>query len=206
MIGQPVPQIGRLALVRGHCTYLDRTALAGRWLALCFLSSPTVSNLTYLNAQAEAFARDGAALLVVLSDTSLLRIAQHEDIRPFMVPLLPDILNRMHRSYGVALHPPSAMAVTFLVDPLRVLRFDSAHDLALWDLAGLRGLLNTKRTGMSEPPHWAVVAQAGAEAVIGDGSPREGGGMRGRVKAYEEASLLLRGLKPEDRSQERTME
>src|SRR5574340_890004 len=66
MIGQTVPQIGRMAFVRGHCTYLDRTARAGRWLALCFLSSPTVSNLTYLNAQAKAFARDGAALLVVL--------------------------------------------------------------------------------------------------------------------------------------------
>src|SRR5574340_52863 len=58
MIGQTVPQIGRMAFVRGLCRDLDRTARAGRWLMPCYRSSPTVSNLTYLNAQAKAFARD----------------------------------------------------------------------------------------------------------------------------------------------------
>src|SRR5688500_6984411 len=71
--------------------------------------------------------------------------AQYEDIRPFTVPLLTDSLNRMHRSYGVALTPPSATAVTFLIDPLRVLRFHIAQDLALWNLDNLHGLLRTKR-------------------------------------------------------------
>ena len=61
------------------------------------------------------------------------------------MPLLIDCLNRMHRSFGVAVNPPSATAVTFLIDPLRVLRFQIEHDLALWDLDGLRGLLRMKR-------------------------------------------------------------
>jgi alkyl hydroperoxide reductase subunit AhpC len=155
-IGQSAPRIGPMASIGGRFTYLDPTTLTARWIALCFLSSPTASNITYLNAQAEAFARDGAALLVVLSDISLLRFAQHEGMQGFTVPFLTDCLNRMHRSFGVAVNPPSATAVTFLIDPLRVLRFKIAHDLALRDLDGLRELLRMKRHSASESPKQAA--------------------------------------------------
>ena len=168
-IGQSVPRIGLMAFVGGRFTYLDPTALTARWMALCFLSSPTAANMTYLNVQAEAFARDGAALLVVLSNISLLRFAQHEDIQAFTVPLLIDCLNRMHRSFGVAVNPPSATAVTFLIDPLRVLRFQIEHDLALWDLDGLRGLLRMKRHSASESPQEAAETTIGARASVGNG-------------------------------------
>jgi alkyl hydroperoxide reductase subunit AhpC len=123
--------------------------------------------MTYVNAQAEAFAHEGAALMVVLSDISLFQLAQYEDIRPFTVPLLTDSLNRMHRSYGVALTPPSATAVTFLIDPLRVLRFHIAQDLALWNLDNLHGLLRTKRHVVSNPPQWVTVASARALVSVG---------------------------------------
>ena len=168
-IGQSVPRIGLMASVGGRFIYLDPTAFTARWMALCFLSSPTASNMSYLNAQAEAFARDGAALLVVLSDVSLLRFAQHEGIQTFTVPLLPDPLNRMHRSFGVAVNPPSATAVTFLIDPFRLLRFQIAHDLALWDLDGLRGLLRMKRHSATEPPHGAAETTVGSLTSVGDG-------------------------------------
>ncbi len=167
-IGQSVPRIGLMALVGGRLTYLDPTALPERWLALCFLSSPTASNMTYLNAQAEAFSRDGAALLVVLTDISLLRFAQHEGIQAFTVPLLTDPLNRMHRSFGVPVNAPSSTAVTFLIDPLRVLRSQIAHDLALWDLDGLRGLLRRNRYSALEPPQEAAETTVGALASVGD--------------------------------------
>lgn len=167
-IGQTVPRIGLTALVRGRFTYLDHKALADRWMALCFLSSPTASSMTYVNAQAEAFSREGAALLVVLSDISLLQLAQYEDLRPFTVPLLTDSLNRMHRSYGVALNPASATAVTFLIDPLRVLRFHIAHDLTLWNLDDLHGLLRAKRHRVSDPAQWVTVDSARALVSVGD--------------------------------------
>lgn len=151
-IGQPMPQVNLTAFIKGNYSYLNAAALSGRWMALCFLSSPTTSNMTYVNSQAEAFAREGAILLVALSATSLLRFAQHEDLRTYTVPILTDSLNRTHRSYGVALNPLSATAVTFLSDPLRVLRFHIAHDLALWDLDGLRGLLRNKRNASYAAP------------------------------------------------------
>ena len=47
---------------RASAANLDAAALSGRWMALCFLSSPTTSNMTYVNSQAEAFAREGAIL------------------------------------------------------------------------------------------------------------------------------------------------
>ncbi|WHZ21196.1 MAG: hypothetical protein OJF47_000308 [Nitrospira sp.] len=149
MIGQAVPRFSLMAFVRGIYTYLDPAALSARWMALCFLSSPSTSNMAYVNSQAEAFAREGAVLLVVLSNTSLLRLAKHEGLKTFTVPLLTDSLNRIHRSYGVVLAPPSATAVTFLIDPARVLRFHIAHDATLWDLDGLCGLLKNKRNASS---------------------------------------------------------
>ena len=110
--------MGLTAFVRGRFIYLDHKLLSDRWMALCFLSSPTASSMNYVNAQAEAFAREGASLLVVLSDISLLRFAQNEDLRPFTVPLLSIPLNRMHRSVRRRFNPSSATAVTFLIDPL----------------------------------------------------------------------------------------
>jgi Peroxiredoxin len=164
-IGQTVPRFSLMAFVRGNYTYLDPAALSGRWMALCFLSSPSTSDMTYVNSQAEAFAREGAVLLVVLSATSLLQLAKQEELKTFTVPLLTDSLNRIHRSYGVALAPPSATAATFLIDPARVLRFHIAHDLTLWDLNGLRGLLRSKRNAAYAAPELLALSNGAGNIV-----------------------------------------
>ena len=149
-IGQTVPKIRLTAFFKGDYMCMDPAALSGRWIVLCFISSLSPSTLAYADGQAKAFASEGAALLIATSHTSLFDVARH-NLQSLTVPVLADSLNRMHRAYGVALDPTSTTVVTFLIDPVRVLQFHIAHDLSMWDLDGLRGLLRTNRRGSSGP-------------------------------------------------------
>lgn len=144
-IGRSVPRIRLNTVIKGEYTIMDPTAIADRWLALCFVSVLLPADVSCLNSQAASFAREGAVLLAVLPDEILLDPAQHRVFQILRVPLVTDPLNRLHRAYGIPRHPVSLKAKTFLIDPERLLRHHVVHDLTMWSMDSLRGLMHLKR-------------------------------------------------------------
>ncbi len=123
---------------------LDSAPLSGRWLALCFPGSLHAGAIQCLNVQVDALAREGAVLLLVLSDARLFRLAGRNALQEFTVPIVTDPLNRLHRSYGVQRRPPFSHPATFLIDPDRILRLEIDHDFNGADLDALRELMEVK--------------------------------------------------------------
>lgn len=146
-VGRSVPRIRLNAIINGEYTIMDPAAITDRWLALCFLSVLRAADVSCLNRQAGSFAREGAVLLAVLPDEILLDPAQHREFQILTVPVVTDPLNRLYRAYGIPRHPPSLKAKTFLIDPERILRHHVVHDLNMWSMDSLRGLMNLKQKG-----------------------------------------------------------
>jgi alkyl hydroperoxide reductase subunit AhpC len=144
-VGRPVPQVRLNAILRGEYTVMDPDAISDRWLALCCLPLLQAADVSCLNRQAGSFARVGAMLLALLPDEILLDSAHHREFKQLTIPLVTDPLKRLHRAYGVAQYPLSLKARTFLIDPERILRHYVVHDLNMWSMDSLRGLMNLKR-------------------------------------------------------------
>lgn len=140
-IGKPVPRLRLTAVVKGDYQHLNFSAIADRWLVLCFPASLGAVDLLCLDRQASCFARAGAVLLGVVSDDLLLQPFSHRVLQNVTVPLLTDPLNRLHRSYGIHRQPSSGKANTFLIDPDRILRHHIIHRLTTWNMEALHGLL-----------------------------------------------------------------
>ncbi|MET0515031.1 MAG: redoxin domain-containing protein [Nitrospiraceae bacterium] len=140
-VGWSVPRVRLNAVIEGEYTVMEPAALADRWLALCFLPLLQPADVRCLSRQAGSFAREGAMLLVLLPDEILQDPEQRLKFQKLTVPLLTDPLNRLHRAYGIR-RPPSLKAITFLIDPQRILRHHVVHDLNMWSMDSLRGLMN----------------------------------------------------------------
>lgn len=140
-IGKPVPRLRLTAVVKGDYQHLDPSAVADRWLVLCFPASLGAVDLLCLDRQASCFARAGAVLLGVVSDELLLQPAAHRMLQNVTVPLLTDPLNRLHRSYGIARRASSGKANTFVIDPDRILKHHIIHELTTWNMEALYRLL-----------------------------------------------------------------
>ena len=160
-IGKPVPRLRLTAVVRGDYQHLDSSAIADRWLVLCFPASLGAVDLLCLNRQASCFARAGAVLLGVVSDELLLQPLPYRVLQTVTVPLLTDPLNRLHRSYGIPRQPSSGKANTFLIDPDRILRHHIIHELTTWNMEALHGLL-ALRMKQSDPAD-AILAERSQE-------------------------------------------
>ena len=140
-IGKPVPRFRLTAVVNGEYTHLDPAVVADRWIVLCFPAALKAVDLLCLNHQAAYFARAGALLLGVASDDMLLQPFHHQELQRLAVPLLTDPLHRLHRAYGMSCSPSSGKAYTFLIDPDRILRHHIIHELTIWNMEALCGLL-----------------------------------------------------------------
>lgn len=144
-VGRPVPRVRLNAIIKGEYTMIDPETINDRWMALCFLPLLQAADVSCLNRQAASFAREGATLLALLPDEILLDSAQHRQFEKLTIPLVTDPLNRLHRAYGIPRHPLSLKAKTFLIDPERILRHHVVHDLNMWSMDSLRGLVNLKQ-------------------------------------------------------------
>lgn len=142
-LGSPVPRMNPVVLVRGRLMPRGVSSLSHGWVALCFPGSLHSGIVSSVNRQAEVLAREGVAMVVVLTDARLFRLSQRQDLSHITAPILTDPLRRLHRWYGVHRHSPFSDLTTFLVDPDRILRF--AFDMALdgRDCEILRNALRT---------------------------------------------------------------
>jgi alkyl hydroperoxide reductase subunit AhpC len=144
-VGRSVPRFRLNAVINGEYTHIDPATITDRWLALSFLSVLQAADTDCLNRQAVRFARAGAVLLAVLPDEILLDSAQHQKIQNLTVPLMTDPLNRLHRAYGISRCRLSFKVKTFLIDSQRILRHYVVHDLNMWSMDSLRGLMDLKQ-------------------------------------------------------------
>lgn len=148
-VGRPVPRVRLHAIIQGAYTIVDQAAVIDRWLALCFVSGMGEAEVGCLNRQAGSFARAGAVLLAVAPEGAFLNSAYYRECQALMVPLLTDPLNRLRRTYGIPRRPLSVKAKTFLIDPGRILRHHIVHDLNMWSMDSVRGLMSCSQFDVS---------------------------------------------------------
>lgn len=143
-LNDPVPRLHLLVFARGQYMRLDPSSLSGRWIALCFPGPLHARAIQCLNVQAEALAREGAVMLLTLSDARLLRLASRGVLPAFTAPIMTDPLNRLHRAYGVQPRSPLSQPATFLSDPNRILRLEIPHVLDDKDIEAVRCVMRVQ--------------------------------------------------------------
>lgn len=130
-IGERAPVFRAPALVEGTLHYIESRTFSGQWVVLCFVPSLRPLEAMFLNQQcaSEAMAQKGTSVLAVGPDPGFLHRSWIPHLGDLRIVLLADPLQRLHRSYDVAIRNGMPRCCSFVIDPDGVLRFRLEHDL-----------------------------------------------------------------------------
>jgi peroxiredoxin (alkyl hydroperoxide reductase subunit C) len=166
-VGDPLPAFALKAAMPAQAgrelVQVTRESFPGQWLVLFFWPIDfTAVCPTEILAFAEHdhdFRARGARLIGASSDSVWVHVAwrhRDADLRDVPFPMLGDASNELARALGILDERVGvAMRATFLVDPERVIRWASVHDVRCGrSVNEVLRVLDALRTGKQTPCEW----------------------------------------------------